>query len=158
MLAYWKKMWLQKLAMPANWLDLMSNVTRIKKENPMNKTFQNLQHFYTICWVCTLSWENHQYGVFTQAWGFIVITSYFCFLFFSTHHKFLNYVYYNCMTYILTTQGNKRCKIKLTLNLFYQAKSLFNYMKVEWLWWYKTNYLFLMRVQNIPMGSAMFSN
>ncbi len=58
----------------------------------------------------------------------------------------LNKLYYYCRSYILTLHIKKLCKIKVTLDLFYQAMFLCNYTKVVWLWWYTPRYLFLLRV------------
>ncbi len=87
---------------------------------------------------CTLIRKSPRRCVFTQAWGYIVITSYLGGLKFACvisqgFGLLLNKLCYNCMSYILTLHIKKPCKIKVTLDLFYQAMSLCNYTKVVWL-------------------------
>ncbi len=100
---------------------------------------------------CTLIRKSPRWCIFTQTWGFIVIASYLCVFNFGCAISqgfglFSNKVYYHCMTYVLTIHVNELYKIKLTLKLFHQAKSLCKYTKVVWLWWYKPRYFFVMRV------------
>ncbi len=85
--------------------------------------------------VYTLIRKSPRWYVFTQAWGYIVITSYlgvfkFACVISQGFGLLLNKLYYNCMSYILTLHIKQLCKIKGTLDLFYQAIFPCNYMKV----------------------------
>ncbi len=86
----------------------------------------------------TLIRKSPRWCVITQAWGYIVITSYlgvfkFACVISQGFGLLLNKLCYNCMSYILTLHIKKLCKIKVTLDLFHQAMSLYNYTKVVWL-------------------------
>ena len=97
----------------------------------------------------TLNRKSPRWCVFTQAWGYIVITSYlgvfkFACVISRGFGLLLNKVYY-----ILTLHVKILCKIRVNLDLFSQAMSLCNYTKVVWLWWYTPRYLFLLRVYSL---------
>ncbi len=88
--------------------------------------------------ICTLIRKSPRWCVFTQAWGYIVITIYlgafrFACVISQGFGLLLNTVIYNCMFDILTLHIKNPCKIKVTLDSFYQAMSLCNYTKVVWL-------------------------
>ncbi len=70
----------------------------------------------------TLIRKSPSWCVFTQAWGYIVITSYlgvfkFACVISQGFGLLRNKLYYNCMSYILTLHIKKLCKIKVTLDL-----------------------------------------
>ncbi len=99
----------------------------------------------------TLSLENHQDGVYLHRHGVtlslqaILVFKFACVIS-QGFGLLLNKLYYNCMSDTSTLHIEKLCKIKVSLDLFYQAISLCNYTKVVWLWWYTPRYLFLLRV------------
>ncbi len=88
---------------------------------------------WSICF--TLIRKSTRWCVFTQAWGYIAITSYlvvfkFACLISRGFGLLLNKLYYNCLSYILTLHIKKLCKIKVTLDLLYQAMFLCNSQKL----------------------------
>ncbi len=77
----------------------------------------------------TLIRKSPRWCVFTQAWGYIVITRYldvfkFACVISQGFGLLLNKLYNHCMFYILTLHSKKLCKIKVILALFYQTMSV----------------------------------
>ena len=108
----------------------------------------------------TLIRKSRKWCVFTQAWGSLSLQVIcVCSILAAQFHRNLVNSSTKCtiiatLTYILQIHVNKFCKIKLTLNLFHQVKSVCN-TKVVWLWWYKLRYLFLMRVYLSTQGNRI---